>query len=85
MAGDAQVPAHHLDELSGSRLAAQTAAKWPIAQMTRPTSQSRRPRPTAPASVPFDGDRARGAPPSRIVLGQRAVDRHRRSPRTSSG
>src|SRR5690606_38655026 len=38
---------------SGSRLATQTAAKWPTAQMRRPTSQRRRPRPTAPASVPL--------------------------------
>ena len=42
--------AHHVDELC---FAAQTAAAWPIAQITRPGIQSRRPRPTAAASVPL--------------------------------
>ena len=51
---------------SGSRLAAQTAAKWPTTQMARPTSQRRRPRPTAPAKVPFMMAMERGAPPSRM-------------------
>ena len=37
-----------------------------IAIWAMPTNQRRRPRPTAPASVPFMMAMARGAPPSRI-------------------
>ena len=38
---------------AGSRLAAQTAAMWPMNQRMRPAIQSRNPSPRAAASVPF--------------------------------
>jgi hypothetical protein len=46
-----------------------------MAQMARPTSQRRRPRPSAPASVPLRMARARRAA-EQDRLGQRPVDRH---------
>jgi Fic family protein len=49
-----------------SRMAAHTAARWPISHMAPPTIQSRNPKPTAAASVPFRIATARGAPPNRI-------------------
>ena len=60
---------------SGSRFAAQTAAKCPMAQMARPSSRRRRPRP--PAAV-HDRDGARSAA-EQDMLGQRPMDRDRES------
>ena len=63
----------------GSRLAAQTAAKWPTAQMheaDQPEAQAEPERRRQRAVE--DGDRARRAA-EQDLLGQRAVDRARRS------
>jgi hypothetical protein len=46
-----------------------------MAQITMPTSQRRRPRPSAPASVPFMMARARSAA-EQDRLAERPVDRH---------
>ena len=63
--GIAQVPAHHVDELRIA-LCGPNRSGVPDRPNRSPASQSRRPRPSAAASVPLRIATARGAPPSRI-------------------
>src|SRR6516164_7844096 len=58
---------------AGSRLAAQTAARWPVSQIAAPAIHRRRPSPTAAASVPLTMATAGGAA-EQDRLGERAMD-----------
>ena len=67
MEEDADVVSEAEEALEALRdRAAQAEIAWPMAQITRPAIQRRRPRPIAHASVPLTMASARGAPASRM-------------------